>query len=592
MYTSDQLFAILKKRISDNRPHKDYDRTVTVANWCYQMMTGNDQKEILVTYKVRETDKQMQQRIRITNSRTQYVSNKVMKMFNEVHRCDDVTESITYEKEQNKLDALNAALSKWTEGKHLQNYLDGRFRDLVFYDPNAYVVVEFVNDDPVNKLPTVYPFEVAAKEVYDHKYVNGVLNYIISQHETKFTEKANPTKKVVGMRYTMYAAGYSIVMQHIPKEAEIGEIPEGFSETTFKVRRKDNDQYFDERFLFNIYETKSPRCPAIRAGYMDDPETGFRTKVSPMYPSKEIMTDLIWNKSEYDLSKALHGFYQKFAYVSKCETCHGEGLVDEVKCTSCKGTGKQSHTTVQDIVEITLPDSFDSTIPPLANFVHYATIPEHLINKQKEDYQTDQRDVFNAIFGSNVLDRTEIAETATAKHYDWRAVNNTLSEYADHRSEAFKFFVKQTASVLMADDGLTVQHSYPSDFKLESVEELIDQRSSAVGASVPMAIISHIDLSILAKQHRDDPEFIKKYKARERFRPMRDKSKDERAVLMSMLPPNDPERVLYIYFERIMDDVFDENENFADMDFKKQKDIVRTYVDQRMPGAPSFPTIE
>ena len=218
---------------------------------------------------------------------------------------------------------------------------------------------------------------------------------------------------------------------------------------------------------------------------------------------------------------------------------------------------------------------------PLANLVHFAVIPEHLITMQREDFVSDQRDVFNAIFGANVLDRSEIVETATAKNYDWRAVNNTLFEYADQVSEFFRFSVKQAANHRGEADGLQVQHSFPSDFKLESVQELIDQRASASAAGASNTIISTIDMAILSKQHKDDPDFIKAYKARERFKPMADKPASERMILLtSTLPQDDPERILYLYYERIMSDIFEDHPNFPDYPYKKQKALVYGEVDK------------
>lgn len=578
-YTPEGLFAILTSRVSQNTPHRDYERTVDHAKWCYQIVTGDDQKEILISYKVRETQKQVDQRIRITNSRTQYVSNKVKKLFNEVHRCDDVTTAISYGDKNDMAAAdLSTALNTWYEGKPLDKYIANRFKNLSFEDPNAYIINEFENDDPVNKKPTVYPFEVRADEVYDHNYINGVLKYLITQHNIAFKTRVK-NKTETGKKYTMYGIGYSWVLQHIPKGA-IYETPIGWNELMIPI----GDDKKPEKFIYQGYESKTTECPAFRVGYMDDPSTQGRTKVSPMDPAKHILTDLMWNKSEYDLSKALHGFYQKFAYVDNCPACKGDGYVagenGDVKCGTCKGTGKDIHTTTQDIIMLKMPDD-PATAIPLANLVYFATIPDSLIKMQREDFISDQRDVFNAIFGANVLDRSEIVETATAKNYDWRAVNNTLFEYADQVSEFFKFTVRLTANHMAQSEGLIVQHSFPSDFKLESVQELINQRSSASTASVPSEIISAIDLAILAKQHKDDPEYLKRYKAREKFRPMSDKSANERMLLLtSTLPQDDPERILYLYFDRIMADIFDDNQAFADMPYKKQKAIVYGKVDE------------
>jgi|GEM_PF-3422350 len=574
----DELFALLLRRVAEDKPHTDYKRTVDHANWCYQMVTGDEQREILVTYKVRETQKQVDQRVRITNSRTQYVCNKVKKLYNEVHRCDDVTESISYLSSNNAdLIGLQDALNVFYENKPLDKYIAGRFKDLVFEDPNAYIITEFENDDPINKKPTVYPFEVRASEVYDTKHLNGVLKYLISFHPITYPTTRKGT--VIGHRFTMYGIGYSFVLQHIPKDA-IFEMLEGWDTISIKVDKETRN------YIWKGFESKTTECPAFRVGYSDDPTTQGRTKVSPFYPAEKIITDLIWNKSEYDLSKALHGFYQKFVYVDKCEACTGEGhLLDRereghyVACTSCKGTGKDIHSTVQDVVMFDMPQD-GSTPVPLSNLIHFAAIPDALIKMQREDFISDQRDVFNAIFGANVLDRSEIVETATAKNYDWRAVNNTLFEYADNVDEFYKFSVRTTANHRGEANGLVVQRSSPSDFKLETIQDLIDQRSSAAMAGVPMSVITTIDMAILGKQHKDDPDFIKNYKAWERFKPMRDKSKDEKMILLSTLPSDDSEKVLYTYYDRIMADIFDEVPNFADMDYKRQKAIVYAKVSE------------
>ena len=62
---------------------------------------------------------------------------------------------------------------------------------------------------------------------------------------------------------------------------------------------------------------------------------------------------------------------------------------------------------------------------------------------------------------------------------------------------------------------------------------------------------------------------------------MSDKSANERMLLLtSTLPQDDPERILYLYFDRIMADIFDDNQAFADMPYKKQKAIVYGKVDE------------
>ena len=62
---------------------------------------------------------------------------------------------------------------------------------------------------------------------------------------------------------------------------------------------------------------------------------------------------------------------------------------------------------------------------------------------------------------------------------------------------------------------------------------------------------------------------------------MADKPANERMILLtSTLPADDPERILYLYYERIMSDIFDDHKNFADYPYKKQKSIVYGEVEK------------
>lgn len=597
-YNDKELLDLLEDIIKFQRPHKDYDRVQQVAKWGYQIMTGDDHKDILIRYKRKETDAQQEQRINITNSKTQYASNKVIKLFNEVHRADNVVDEIRYDETEDAdgLEMIQNALSEFYQTKEFKDYLNRRYQYYNFYDPNAFLVIEFRNDDPANQLPTVYPFEVSSREAYNYEYLNGILQYLVvrqpEQYKSRKDQAAYSKQKKqeaqgeqdsdyipdpgykIGMTYTMYAAEVAYVMKHIPEDVEY-TVDEGFVEKRLPVEGYKEEQLF----LFRAYDTETKRCPAMRFGYFEDPKTKNRTCVTPLFPAEKVFTDLIWTKSEYDLTKALHGFYQKFIYVQKCTKCAGTGIIrspgaiSDKDCTACQGKGKLSHTTVQDVVEITMPDEAQDVIP-LQNLVYYAEVPQWLMDKQKTDIDESVRDVYGAVFNENIFDRAQAAETATANKLNWRSVYNALIPYSDHYSDMYIFGVETVADILEKGDNLIVNHSISSDFKLESIDELLQQRSTAVAAGVPNEIVRTIDLNILAKQHRDDPQFVEDHKARQKFLPLRGKSKEERITILSGFDDLDPVKVLYVYFDDIMDLIFDEHPDFAEMPWKKQRDIV------------------
>lgn len=572
-YDDEQLLKRFERIVTNGISHPDYERTVQIAKWCRQIVTGDDQDNILIKYKRRETETQQEQRIHITNSKTQLAAAKVTKLFNEVHRSDNVVDEIRYKDTDKNADLaiLKETLDEFYQTKSLKNYLNKRYHHYNFHDPNAFLVIEFENENPVEQYPFVYPLEISSEEAFNFEYVNGVLQYLVIRQPIEY-EQDNERGTKTGFRWTLYATGISYVLQHVPESVQY-EIPNGYVERRIKVKNVTEPQLF----LFAKFITKTARCPAMRFGYYEDPTTNNRTLVSGLYPAEKVFTDLIWSKSEYDLTKALHGFYQKFIYVQRCTTCAGVGTVwnttAQETCSTCKGKGKLSHTTVQDVVEIVVPDDWKDIVP-LSNLVHFAEIPSYLVERQKTDVDESVRDVFSAIFNENIFDRAQVAETATANKLNWRSVYNALIPYADHYSDMYIFATELVADILDKGKDLVVSHSISTDFKLESVDELIDQRLRAVSATVPNEIIRTIDLNILSKQHRDDPDFVSRHKARQLFEPLRGKSKEEKIMIITMLDDDDPMKVLYIKFDDIFDLIFDEFKEFADMPWQKQRQIV------------------
>jgi len=569
MLSQDQLVSKLFDTVRNNSTHQDYQRTVDHARQCFQWMTGDDQEEIIIRYKRREIVEQQEQRINLTNSRTQYVSNKVFNLYSEVHRSDRTVNNIRNQNDQ--LVGLENSLSKFHELKGLETYLDEHYRYFNFYDPNAFLVVEFKNDDPINAKPIVYPFEVRSANAVQYSYERGILQYLIARESITYVSITDG-EIVTGNQWTMYTPGSSYVVQHIPDNAKF-EIPDDYEVMQIMMAGVETTQ----RVIFKSFDTQSKSVPAMQFGYLRDPITEGRTFVSPIWPAEKILTDLIWRKSEYDLAHALHGFYQKFIYVDDCEECSGSGTVTysdrSITCKSCEGSGTQHHMSTSDIIEIVRPDAREDHLP-LSEMVHYEQIPMDLIRLQKEDLKDLERDTFNAIFGSNVLERTEVTVTATEKNYDWRAVNNTLLPYAQGYVNMYKFIVITSAHHRQDGDDITVEYGFPKDFNLESINDLLLQRTSAISSKAPYEIVQHIDLNIVQKQNKDNPVFVSSYRSIEQFRPFKDKSLDEIIFIVSMIPPTDSQRIAYFYWNVITQNIFIQFPDFHLFVFEKQRQIV------------------
>jgi len=293
-------------------------------------------------------------------------------------------------------------------------------------------------------------------------------------------------------------------------------------------------------------------------GYIPDEITNGRTYVSPLEAAENIYKDLINQKSEFDLTRALHTFLQKIAYAPRCEfqdeeaghCLNGYLSITDAVCPSCKGTGLNVHKTTQDVIYIALPEDKDSFLP-LSEFVNYVELPEWLPKWQDERIDKTEGKVFTAIFNSGIFDRATVTATATEKRIELENVYNVLSEYGDKYSETYRHIVEMIAIYAENQSGLIVAHSFPKDFKLETLSELIDRRKMAIEAQAPDEVVRRIDNDIVRKQNLDNPDFLRMVQAKEKFKPFKDKISQETIFIINTLPANDYAVILWKFFDEI-----------------------------------------
>lgn len=577
----EKLFQVVSKQ--EFHPH--YQRTVDLAKFYKQVNTGDNQAELLVQYKPNETRAQKEQRIRIPNTRTPYLVNKLMSVYNELEQVDNVVDNLYFDNEgkdsTKKITRLKQRLDYFYHDTSLKNYLFETLKFLNFYDPNAFLVIEyerFQNDS----YPWTYPLEVYAEQVMNFEYKHGVLQWLVARHTKEIVENEGTAHERVrdGYKYTIYGPQWSFVLEEV---GSYDETPQGWERLQLEV--ENNREALD--FVFQEFNTKNRTCPAVRVGYIMDPLTGRETCVSCHHPAEHIFRKLINEVAEDDLAMALHGFLQKFAYAPVCEWTNVEtgdvcinGRLSQSNdvCPNCNGEGILVHKTVQDVILMKKPQDKEEHIP-LSQMVHYVQIPTELVKMRKEEIAKLEKDVSLAIFNTNTFERSEVAVTATEKRLNLRNVYNVIGVYGENWIRIYKHCVRQTAQHLEALDSLVVEYGFPSDFRMDTMEELIQQRSMAVQAGSPYEIVNGIDMAILSKQFRDDAKYVEIVKARENFRPFREKTLNERMFVLSQLPEDNYFRILYSYFIEIMTEVEDEHPKFYEFKPDRQRGILEDKVD-------------
>jgi hypothetical protein len=557
-YDKVELMVIFNNIIENNLTHEHYKRTVDLAKFCHEVMDGVN-STYLLKYRKSETPEDELQRDHVTNSRTQYIMGKVRSVFSEIKRVDNIVDNIEFggdikdDAKENHRTEIRRRLNDFYEGGSLKKWLDDAYEHFNFYDPNAYGVYEFVNYSEIDKDIWIFPLVYKSEDIVYQKYDNGDLSYLVTK-EYIVQDVAKYDKKEVNKKYLfyrMYAKGWAFTLEEInpTTDTEIGEI--------LKLGTK--------KYLFREYETKTEVTPAFRMGYVLDSTTNNHTCLPVYWSAEKLLKDLIITKSEYDLAKFLHGFLQKFAFFPECdykshenEVCQG-GIMNRSKtnCPSCQGKGVKYHQSVQDIIIIPEPDlelATDGKYIPLNQRIHYQEIPKHIIDGLKQDVKDLEADVLSAVFNSHVFSQNEVVKTAFEKGIELRSVYNTLSDYGDGYSERYKLGVSITGGHLLIENVIP-QHRFPADFKFKDLVELLNERKTAIEAKVPGEIVDAIDKNIIKKLYADDELAMLKIDVRQSMKPYRYTTETELAIIFEMTAPNDPTKLLYLFFDEIMDEI-------------------------------------
>jgi hypothetical protein len=240
--------------------------------------------------------------------------------------------------------------------------------------------------------------------------------------------------------------------------------------------------------------------------------------------------------SELDISVTLHTFLQKIAYQPKCKGesntigCDNGYAPNGTICTVCKGVGYVVHESSQDAIYLSLPRNKDDAFD-LTKLIHYQDIPIDILKFLKEHLQDVKDDAISAVYNGEALIEQSINKTATAKTYDMQNVYDALYPLAQ-QDAAFRIFQIELIAGMNDLKGVIVEYSYPKDFKMRGLEELMDLLEKANKSGAPMAIRSDISNDIAAMMFQDRPNDLKKLQVKQQFNPFDGKNVEEINIIL------------------------------------------------------------
>lgn len=586
-----EAIKLAKSLMQSGEKHQDYDRVVKLADNYMTLITGEEMERLLFQFIQRESKEMFDQRKRMTQSITPAIASSIMKPFYKVSRNDKVRKHYDF-KDPTKNEMVRE-MSKGFFGEKrrktrgLDYWLNTRFIELTFIDPNAWVVVEWETPRP-DQPASPHPFEVTAREAVNFKYWNEELQWLFVQLGIKFTKINDKGERVKesGRKWTLYDKDYTVVIcQVCPKQLEADAYVLQPGEELIEVDKN--------HFLVSVYEPKVGFVTASRVGYNRDEYTKGRTFVNPFHPAMPFFMKSIKTVSEMDLTMSLHTFPQKLQYVERCsgesreKPCHNgyvNGTAD--KCGSCKGTGYKFHTTAQDAILLPMPDSKEEMIP-LDDLLVYKAPPIDLIKFQDEYTKGLKMEAHLAVFNSQIFVNPDlqVAKTATEVDANMQGVYDTLDPYTEKVSELWKDIIYVFAHLAAVDkpEDAEIVHKFPADPKLKTTAVLLAELAAVNESGAPSFMRDAISEDLARIIYSGDELGYLKYHTKHKFFPFNGKTPDEIAMLVASQFVSKFTKVLYANFEAIFNDIQLENPGFFMMkSYSKQWTIVQDKVNEYM----------
>lgn len=573
MITIEQALPILQHTINKDIRHQDYKRVTELATLYRQLITGEDANKLLRQYVPNEEAHMFKQRELLTVAITPAVSETLMNPFYRVGRLDNAKRIISYPdaevKADTKIAEINDRINSFWGQEALDKYLATRNTQLAFLDPNAWVAVEFDGFNPNREKAKPYPKEFTSEQA---------INFSIRNNETEWVIFRNPISQNIdgatydGYQYIMYLPNEHIQFSEILGPQQQTNQLSGASMVNGETWQSDGQKRYNVMF----FHPKGGEVQAFRTGYKLDLQTNGRTFVNPFHAALPYFMKTIKTVSEMDLTMTIHAFKQKIIRANPCpgtehEPCNNGETLNGGLCTVCKGTGSKSvHTTTQDVIEVPFPTNKDQNPVKLDDIVYYVPLQVELLEFQKKYIDDLEAKAIRTVFNSEILTKTTVAQTATERITSKDEMYNTLHPFAEYFSTCWKKTVRLIAAFTDNLPGLTLIHEFPSDFKLKTVTELLEDLKQAHDSDAPAFVIQEISKDIAAKMYADDETAFMKFIVKSRFTPFLGKTSEDIKFILDTGRARIEDQILWTHSDTIFDDLENEVPGFFMFTYEKQ----------------------
>lgn len=566
--------------------HKNYQRTVDLANEYKTIITGDGVEKYMKQFPKRETEEEFKDRCKLTINITETVCGNIIDPQKKLSRSNSIERTFQYtDKNQEKYKKLTEILNGFYEGdKSVDRYMAKSWIETNNIDPNTLVVVDWVfNQDGRTIRP--YPVEYPAHKVYHFQKINGLLNWAcVHRDETIFEPE----------KYILYSKNYTVIYSRKKFDESYKwtytadlEYYKDFNIKTFQGGEvalfKESDDSFWEISIATPHNLNE--VPAFFAGYVTDLLTR-ETYLSSIHKAMPILKKLIKANGELDWTMLTHAFPQKIQYTTPCPQCNGRGsLISGEKCDNCNGEGhdpKDVQKSALDVIKVPRPREGDDMID-LSKLVYYVASDVRLL--EFIDKFTDKltKRCKEAVYNSEVFSRSDVAETATSKNIDLQNVYDALYDMAMAYSEKQNFLVRLIAKITDLDKGLEYHMRFRKDFKMKSLTDLYEDLKVVGDSNADEFVRKGIEDDIAKIMYEDDPHQLAKYETLNYFFPFNGKNKKEIEIIVtgtSMISKK--VKTLWANFAWIFDEIEIEWKDKPGDFYKIERDKQREVIDKKV----------
>lgn len=569
------LVATLTNIVKKNIRHKYYERTKELAKLYRQILTNHDADELMRKVVRREDDAAFDQRKNLTNHILMPLANSVLGPLKKVARSNDLHRELSYGKDSNgeQIKELSEILGQFNGKKSLDNYMRNRFLRLSDIDPNAWIVIEWPTvDRPSTERVKPYPFEVKSKEAIDYLIELNEVVYLCAKKCIK--ESENEAQELY--KYTLYGRNQTVTLTQIEEESYPAGLPRDGSQHDIDgvIYLCINNVKF---FILNIgIPHNLGYVPAIRCGYHTDQLTDDKTFVNTFHVSLPYFLDSVKAKSELNLAIALHAFPIRIQYDLPCPDCNGGKMPDGSTCGSCHGTGTLVTTSTQEIIRMPLPRNPGDMVP-LNNMLSFVSTPTDIITLMMANIESIKSAVWDAVWNKDTITASEVQinVTATAYQISETAKYDNLFPCAEHLCEFWTFAANTIAKVVGLDTNLTAWMSVGKEFSIKSTAELTIEYNTQKTNGMAADIYNHTQTEIVRIMNSNDPQAVRRFEVRDRFKPFSDKTPDQiNIILTDKTETTLQDRVLWKNYESIWDGMELVNEDIYTLNDKQIKIVL------------------